>query len=122
MPHVVLKGDVEEINLAEILSPLVEESGEWLIKVEEIYVERQGRKALLWTVVVEEGHSQSFYIRISKSEADRKLTVHLDPSTDPIKTRGVKRSVALVAEFLLGQQPSWAVERNNVSGFLVKRD
>ncbi|MFB3786402.1 MAG: hypothetical protein ACE15F_08530 [bacterium] len=101
---------------------MVEESEEWLIKVEEVYVERQGRKALLWTIVVEEGHSQSFYIRLTKSEADHKLTVHLDPSTDPIKTRGVKRAVARVAESLLGSGISLAVERDNLSGFLVTRD
>ncbi len=122
MPHAVLKGELGGIPLGEILKPLVEESEEWLIKVEEVYVERQGRKALLWTIVVEEGHSQSFYIRLTKSEADHKLTVHLDPSTDPIKTRGVKRAVARVAESLLGSGISLAVERDNLSGFLVTRD
>ena len=41
----MLKGEFEGIPLGEILKPLVEESEEWLIKVEEVYVERQGRKA-----------------------------------------------------------------------------
>ncbi len=121
MPHVVLKGEFGGIPLREILQPLVEESEEWLIKVEEVYVERHGRKALLWTVVVEEGHSQSFYIQLSISEADHKLTVHLDPSTDPIKTRGVKRAVARVAESLLESGLPLAAERDNLSGFFGTR-
>ena len=38
LPHVVLKGEFGGIPLWEILHPLVEESEEWLIKVEEVYV------------------------------------------------------------------------------------
>ena len=120
MPHVVLTGDVSIEKLEGAFHPLREEKDEWLIKIEELYVERGRRCALLPVVVVEEGHPQSFYIRLSQNEGKQRLTVRLDPSTDPIKTRGVKRSVALVAETFLALSASAKVVRHNLEGYLRK--
>lgn len=114
----VLTGDAKEFDLNQNLDSLLEERETWRIKVDEIYVERKGGRALLSTVVVEESHPQSFYILIAKNETGNQLTVRLDPSTDPIKTRGVKRSIALAAESLLQQGERFSVERHNIQGYL----
>lgn len=118
MPHVVLTGDAAGVDLNRILFPLLEESKDWRIKIDEIYVERKGKKALLSTVVVEESHPQSFYILVAKDDSGNQVTIRLDPSTDPIKTRGVKRSVAVVAESLLDDDGCISVIRHNIKGYL----
>ncbi len=117
MPHVVLKGNIPFIDAERLSFPLYERN-DWLIKVEEFYVERHHKKALLPVVVVEEGHSQKFYIKLSLNEQNHQITVRLDPSTDPVKTRGVKRSVALVAESILSRFEDALVERHNLHDYL----
>jgi hypothetical protein len=118
LPHVVLTGDAKEFDLNQNLGSLLEEREIWRIKIDEVYVERKGGKALLSAVVVEESHPQSFYILVAKNETGNQLTVRLDPSTDPIKTRGVKRSIALAAERLLQCGGIFSVERHNIQGYL----
>lgn len=86
--------------------------------MDEVYVERKGLRALVSSVVVEEGHPQSFYIVVVRDSATRQMVIRLDPSTDPIKTRGVKRAVALLAESLLNSEKRLSVDRHNLQGYL----
>lgn len=118
MPHVILKGDVKEIDLSEVLFPVAEENEAWRIKIKDVYVEKKNTRALLSTVVVEEDHPQSFYILVAKNEAQAELSIRLDPSTDPIKTRGVKRSIAVVANSILQARGDLSVARHNINDFL----
>lgn len=114
----VLNGDATRIDLNQTLVPVSEEKETWLIKVDDIYVERRGARALMRVVVVEEGHPQTFYILVAKDDTENRLIIRLDPSTDPIKTRGVKRSIAMVAEGLMRWQAGVSVERHNITGYL----
>ncbi len=119
MPHAILK-EKEGYSLEESLKKFqaFEEITEsWRIKVREFYLEKKGLYALLAVVVVEEGHSQTFYIKLSKS--NRKISVRLDSETDPVKTRGVKRSIALVAEYLLQNESRIDLERHNLEGYFT---
>ncbi len=118
LPHVVLTGDTSALHLCETLAPLLEERGTWRIKVDEIFVECKGNRALVSATVVEEGHPQTFYILVVKDDLGGQVTVRLDPSTDPIKTRGVKRSIAVVAEDLLKKRINLSVNRHNIQGYL----
>ena len=118
LPHVVLTGDATRIDLSQTLVPVSEEKETWFIKVDDIYVERRGARALMRTVVVEEGHPQTFYILVAKDDTENRLIIRLDPSTDPIKTRGVKRSIAVVAEELMRCRAGFSVERHNITGYL----
>ncbi|MEW6235844.1 MAG: hypothetical protein AB1656_10695 [Candidatus Omnitrophota bacterium] len=118
MPHVIFKGEISLKDWCESFNPFQEENKNWLIKIEDAYCESKGRRAILPVVVVEEGHSQSFYLKLSMNEALRQITVKLDPATDPIKTRGVKRSVALVAEKILDRYKHIAIDRHNLKDFL----
>ena len=117
MPHVILRGKISIDRFNREFKPLLEETGEWLIKAEEIYVEQAGLRAIIPATVVEEGHSQSFYIRISTTEKNNRLTVRLDPATDPIKTRGVKRSIGLIGEAVLNSLTEASVERHNLQEY-----
>ena len=114
----VLGGEISLGEFKRVFQPLYEEKPGWSIKIEELYLEREGQRSILPAVVVEEGHPQSFYIRLSVNNQSHRLTTRLDPATDPIKTRGVKRSVALVAESLLGCFGAAKVWRHNLQGYL----
>jgi len=117
LPHVVLRGSVGIDPFNHVFKPVVEEKKEWLIKIEEIYLERSGLQAIVPAVVVEEGHAQTFYIRLSMPQTGGRLSIRLDPLTDPIKTRGVKRSIALLAEVMLGGNQEFTIERHNLQGY-----
>jgi len=120
LPHVVIGGHLDIRRWTESFSQLIEDTDVWKIKFDKVYVERRGFEALLSSVVIEEGHSQSFYVRLSQHQNNNeRTTVRLDPLTDPIKTRGVKRSLALLAETLLRNHAGTGVERHNLQGFLT---
>lgn len=114
LPHAILTCNLALEALRDTFRPITEQTGGWLIKIPEFYLEHRGGRALLTTVVVEEGHKQTFYILAAKSEGG-KLSLRLDPSTDPVKTRGVKRSIALLAETFRSRHPEVSVHRHNLN-------
>lgn len=116
MPHVILKGDFTITDWADDFQPMEQKETHWLIKFNELYIERKGKRALVPVVTVEEGHPQTYYVRLSLNEG-RRLSIRLDPSTDPIKTRGVKRSIALIAETLKHRFPHLEVESHNLEDY-----
>lgn len=95
MPHVVLQGPVSLEECQELFEPFVWREQDLVIKIERFYRERDGRAALIETLVADRGHTQKFFIQLAlKGEG---LTVRLEPLTDPEKTPGVRRALALVA-------------------------
>lgn len=117
MPHVVLEGRVTIEACAARFEPFVERAGEGVVKVERFYRERDDRAALLETLVVDRGHTQKFFIQLSpKGEG---LTVRLEPLTDPEKTPGVKRALAVVAH-RIREATGCAYGRTNIEEFLIR--
>ncbi len=117
MPHVVLEGRVTIDGCAARFEPFVVREGDGLVKVERFYRERDDRAALLETLVVDRGHTQKFFIQLSpKGEG---LTVRLEPLTDPEKTPGVKRALAVVAH-RIRQATGCAYGRTNIEEFLIR--
>jgi len=115
MPHVVFD---KKINLQSIQSCfrniLVKEAN--FIRIKDAFLNNQQNQLLIDTVVIESS-SQIFFIEISSS--DHKTTVRLHPSTDPQKTDGVKKSLALVAKQILCSNPGISVTKTNISEYLV---
>ena len=103
MPHVVLEGEVDLAEVRDRFQGLLERSGDDVLKIDTLYVEREGRELLLDTLVVESGHPQRFFIQARRKGGG--LTVRLLPQTDPEKTDGVKRSLARVATFIRDLRP-----------------
>ncbi len=118
MPHIVIKGDFSLSELWGAFTPLVEETERRLIKIEEIYLEQKGFKALFPTIVVEEGHTQRYYIIVGISESKNQFTIRIDPLSDPIKTKAVKRSLALLAEMILHRFEALAIDHHNIVGYI----
>jgi len=96
MPHVVLLGSVSIQDCVGRLEPLVVREGDLVVKTDRCYRETRDRAALIETLVVDRGHTQKFFIQLSGNKDG--LTVRLEPLTDPEKSPGVRRAIALVAD------------------------
>lgn len=116
MPHVVIE-EAPQLGLAcQGIKLSVAREGSEILKVVDVFLNRSGSAALVDCVVVEEGRSQGFYVLLSQKE--RQLTVRLLPATDPEKTNGVKRVLALIARQLHEAAPGSRFGKTNLQGFL----
>lgn len=118
LPHIVLDWNGDLDSLSKSFRPFTEDTDRWRIVIEEWYLELQNRRAIIPVTVVEEGHVQNFYTVISKNDKLNTLTVRLDHNTDPVKTRGVKRSLALLGEKLCSWDNSIQLNKHNLEDFL----
>ena len=94
MPHVVFDQKIDLEKLSEKFTNIFKNDDK-IIKIENIFVDKEARTALLPAVVIE-GKNQNFFIEISTSE--NKSTIRLHPKTDPEKTPGVKTAMGLLAK------------------------
>jgi hypothetical protein len=117
VPHIVLQGRVTLDDVAGRFEPFVVKDGTVVIKVERFYRERDGRAALLETLVADRGHTQKFLIQLIPR--DDGLTVRLDPLTDPEKTPAVKRALAAVADRIV-RATGCAYARSNIEDYLIR--
>ena len=117
MPHVVLEGRVNLDECASYLEPFVFREGELVVKVDRFYRERGGRAALLETLVVDRGHTQKFFIQLSAKQEG--LTLRLEPLTDPEKTAGVRRAIALIAG-RIRKGSGCAYGNSNIEEYLIR--
>jgi hypothetical protein len=95
MPHVVIEEAPDLAIACQAIQISVARNGSEILKVVDVYMNRSSHTALIDCVVVEEGRSQAFFVQLSQK--DRQITVRLLPATDPEKTVGVKRVMALIA-------------------------
>ncbi|MBI4168756.1 MAG: hypothetical protein HY510_02320 [Acidobacteria bacterium] len=123
MPHVVLEGrEARDGRLvidefAARFEPFVVREQDLLVKAERLYRERDGRAALVEVVVVERGFTQKFFIQLSPKDAG--VTVRLEPLTDPEKTAGVRRAIALLAHRIV-EVSGCVYGRTNIQEYLVR--
>jgi hypothetical protein len=98
MPHVVIEeaGDLQGLHQA--FTPIIQRAGTEILKVQEFYLGRSGKEALLESVAIEQGVACSFFVQLKQH--DKTITVRLLPATDPEKTPAVKKVMALVAGFI----------------------
>ena len=116
MPHAVLDQKIDLDKLSDSFEKIfVKES--FLIKIENIFVDKFKRIALVPTVVVDE-KNQQFLIEVSTREG--KTTVRLYPGTDPEKTRGVKTAMGLVVQKIQELFTEAKVTKTNIDEFLIK--
>lgn len=117
MPHVVIE-DALDLGLAcRGISNQVTRSGAEILKVIDLYTSRNDHVALVDCVVVEEGRSQAFFVQLT--QRDRQITVRLLPATDPEKSVGVKRLLALIAKQVHAASPGSAFGKTNLEDFLA---
>ena len=115
MPHVVFdKGIDLEYFCKEFKETILKKP--FLIKLLDVYTDKEKRTALVPAVVIDKLHQQ-FLIEIS-TRID-KTTIRLFPGTDPKKTDGVKMSRGLTAKIIQEMNPNLKITRTNIDGFLL---
>jgi hypothetical protein len=117
MPHVVVEeaGDLQ--GLYQAFTPMVHRSGNEILKVQEFYLSRSGKDALLESVTIEQGTAHTFFVQLKVH--DKSITVRLLPATDPEKTSAVKKVMALVAGFIRTVYPGSRYGKTNLQEYLV---
>jgi len=101
MPHVVIEGELEVRLVWEQFEPILARRGEEIIKMERAFLDREASSVLLETLVVSQGLKQRFFIQVSRKKAGR-MTVRLEPLTDPEKTPAVKEALGMIARWVRG--------------------
>jgi hypothetical protein len=117
MPHVVIDEALDLGLACRGIELAAVRNGSEILKVVEVYASRSGHTALVDCVAVEAGRSQAFFVQLSQK--DRQITVRLLPATDPDKTDGVKRLMALIATQLLESTAGSRFGKTNLQDFLL---
>ena len=98
MPHVVIEDAGDLQGLYQAFTPIIQRAGTDILKVQEFYMGRSGKEALLESIAIEQSVVCNFFIQLKLHE--KAITVRLLPATDPEKTPAVKKVMALVAGFI----------------------
>ena len=115
MPHVVFDKEVDlEYFSKEFKETILKKP--FLIKLLNVYTDKEKRTALVPAVVIDKLHQQ-FFIEISTRKD--KTTVRLFPGTDPEKTDGIKMSLGLTAKTIQEINPNLKITRTNIARFLI---
>lgn len=116
MPHVVVEeaGDLQ--GLYQAFTPMVQRTGNEILKVQDFYLSRSGKDALLESVAIEHGAARNFFVQLKLHE--KAITVRLLPATDPEKTHAVKKLMALVAGFIRKVYPGSRYGKTNLHEYL----
>jgi hypothetical protein len=116
MPHVVIEeaGDLQ--GLYQAFTAMVHRTEKEILKVQEFYLSRSGKDALLESVAIENGAACTFFVQLKLHE--KAITVRLLPATDPEKTPAVKKLMALVAGFIRTVYPGSRYGKTNLHEYL----
>ena len=116
MPHVVFDKEIDLESFSKEFKETILKKP-FLIKLLNVYTDKEKRTALIPAVVVDNMHQQ-FLIEISTRKD--KTTIRLFPGTDPEKTDGVKMSLGLTAKIILEMNHSFKIARTNIVEFLFR--
>jgi len=117
MPHVVIEGPATVDRFFQQFQPILDRSGPRILKAREAFINPGRRSVLVECTVVEEGRTLGFFAHLSQGEGA--VTVRLLPATDPEKTEGVKRLLAVLARKVLEQDPSCRYGKTNLDPYLI---
>jgi hypothetical protein len=117
MPHIVVEGPASVDAFYQRFQPVLDRSGARILKARDVFINQSRRSVLVESTVVENGRTQVFFVHLSQGEGA--ITVRLLPATDPEKTDGVKRLLALIARQVLDQNPSCSYGKTNLQPFLI---
>lgn len=116
MPHVVVEeaGDLQA--LYQSFTPMLHRSSNGILKVQEFYLSKSGKDALLESVTIEQGTACNFLVQLKLHQ--KAITVRLLPATDPEKTPSVRKVMALVAGFIRKVYPASRYGKTNLQEYL----
>jgi len=116
MPHIVIEGPLSLEDIWMAYQPLEHQEANTRFKTEGCFLSHDKEELLIPSLVVEQGIARKFYVKMHQHEES--LTIKLDPMTDPEKTDGIRRLLALFAERLLAAEPEAHITKTNIEEFL----
>ena len=95
MPHIVLSGNILLSNVFMHMYKILfkDQKANIIVRIENYYINQPGDIIVAKTISADQ-KPQSFYILVTNRK--EKITIRLDPTTDPEKTDGVKIALALI--------------------------
>lgn len=96
MPHIVLSGSIQLGNTFKQMNKMLfkDQKSNVIVRIENFFINQRCDIILSKAIAIDQ-KTQSFYIVVMNRE--NKITIRLDPITDPEKTDGVKIALALMA-------------------------
>ena len=116
MPHIVLEGPVDLDLFYTTFRPTQERGEGAILKIQDIFISRDKKTVLLEAIAIEDGPPQRFFIQVVVK--DSRTTIRIYPGTDPEKTPGVKKLLAIVAKLLQDQHKGMPYGSTNLREFL----
>ena len=116
MPHVVLNGTAEMVDLFQQLSPIMISYEKTLLKTSDKYINFNKNSILVEALAIEDGNKISFLVLIGKREDG--LVVRIYPEFAIEKSKGVKRILAGIAKQLLERFSELKIGKTNIQEFL----
>jgi len=120
MPHIVLEKAKSVKSSCEVIEPMMERVEGGILKITDIYLNKNENSALIESIAIENGKNQTFFMQLSsKGEA---VTLRLLPMTDPEKTNGIKKLMGIVAHKIKEANPDITYGKTNLQDFIVKAE
>jgi hypothetical protein len=117
MPHIVLEGPVDLRKFYTHYRPSALQTEGEILKLQNIFISQGNNMVLIEAVAVEGGPPNRFFVQAGTKGS--KTTVRIYPGTDPEKTHGVKKLLALAAKQLKDQNPEIRYGTTNLKDFLL---
>jgi hypothetical protein len=97
LPHIVLSGSIQLGNTFKQMNKMLfkDQKSNVIVRIENFFINQRCDIILSKAIAIDQ-KTQSFYIVVMNRE--NKITIRLDPITDPEKTDGVKIALALMAK------------------------
>ena len=116
MPHIVFNQKIDLMDYSKKFIPIFKKEIS-MIKINDIFVNKENNTALLPTIAISEIHQQ-YFIEISTQK--NKTTIRLYPETDPEKTHIVKTSMVLLAEQIITNYSNFQITKTNLNDYIKK--
>lgn len=117
MPHIVLDNINNTKDAYQAVTPFSQKIDGGILKVTDKYINATGHSVLVESLAIEKGENQNFFIQLSQKKTS--LTVRLLPLTDPRKTDGVKKIMAIIAKQIKDTNSAISYGKNNLEDFLL---
>ena len=117
MPHIVLHGPVDLERFFSEYEPTVRQQPGEVLKLLNIFMGRDRQTLLIEALAAGVGPPIRFLVLVT-AHASR-TTVRIYPGTDPEKTPGVKKLLALVAADLKNRSPGCTYGTTNLADLLL---
>lgn len=119
MPHIVLSGSILLSNTFKQMNKILfkDQKSNVIVRIENFFINQRCDIILSKAVAIDQ-KTQSFYIMVTNRE--NKITIRLDPITDPEKTYGVKIAIALMAKRIqdIEKISDLCVSKTNIQEFI----